>query len=65
MSANVDHIAQIESVHEDQDFKVVVTRVQLEEMIKDLEPRIMKPVEDALAMAEMSIEKVYLSKSLA
>ncbi|VDD87993.1 unnamed protein product [Enterobius vermicularis] len=58
LSANVDHIAQIESVHEDQDFKVVVTRVQLEEMIKDLEPRIMKPVEDALAMAEMSIEKI-------
>uniref|UniRef100_A0A0N5AY75 Hypoxia up-regulated protein 1 n=1 Tax=Syphacia muris TaxID=451379 RepID=A0A0N5AY75_9BILA len=58
LSANTDHIAQVESVHEDQDFRVAVTRAQLEEMIKDLEPRIIKPIEDALKMAQMNIDEV-------
>lgn len=58
LSANADHIAQIESVHEDQDFRIGVTRAHLEKMIKDLEPRITKPIEDALKMAEMTVEKI-------
>ncbi|VDK42593.1 unnamed protein product [Anisakis simplex] len=55
LSANADHFAQVESIHEDHDFKVRVTRAQLEDMMTDLEPRMIQPINDALKMAEMDI----------
>lgn len=55
LSANADHFAQVESIHEDHDFKVHVTRAQLEDMMTDLEPRMIQPINDALKMAEMDI----------
>lgn len=58
LSANKDTFAQIENVHEEQNFRAKVTREELEEMIKDLEPRFSKPITDALAMAELTIDKV-------
>ncbi|KAH7732346.1 hypoxia up-regulated protein 1 precursor [Aphelenchoides avenae] len=54
----VDHFAQVESVFEDKDFKSKLSREQLEAMMKDLEPRFVQPIVDALRMAEMSIENV-------
>uniref|UniRef100_A0A915BBA6 Hypoxia up-regulated protein 1 n=2 Tax=Parascaris univalens TaxID=6257 RepID=A0A915BBA6_PARUN len=58
LSANADHFAQVENVHEDHDFKVRVTRAELEEMIADLEPRMLQPINDALKMAEMDVAQV-------
>lgn len=58
LSANADHFAQVENVHEDHDFKVRVTRAELEEMIVDLEPRMLQPINDALKMAEMDVAQV-------
>ncbi|CAJ0585594.1 unnamed protein product, partial [Mesorhabditis spiculigera] len=58
LSANADHYAQIESVHEDVDMRVKVTRDELNILIADLEPRIGKPVLDALDMAGLTMEQV-------
>lgn len=58
LSANTDHLAQIESLSEDKDLKIMVTRNQLEKLFKDLEQRFLQPVVDALRMAELSIDKV-------
>ncbi|CAJ0935104.1 unnamed protein product, partial [Mesorhabditis belari] len=58
LSANVDHYAQIESVHEDRDFKAKVSREELEGLIADLEPRFLQPINDALEMADFTIDKV-------
>lgn len=58
MSANVDHYAQVESLFEDKDFKVKVTRELLEGLFKDVEQRFLQPIVDALKMAEMNIDQV-------
>ncbi|KHK00005.1 DnaK family protein [Oesophagostomum dentatum] len=58
LSANKYHFAQIEAVHEEQNFRAKVTREELEEMIVDLEPRFVQPINDALAMAGKTIEQV-------
>ena len=60
LSANKETFAQIEAVHEEQNFRAKVTREDLEAMIKDLEPRFVQPIKDALAMAEKSIDQVFL-----
>lgn len=56
LSANADHFAQIENLLEDHDFKVQVTREQLEEMCKDLWPRVGKPLEQALKMSGLTLD---------
>jgi hypoxia up-regulated 1 len=56
LSANTEHYAQIESAFEDRDFRVKITREQLQEMTKSLETRFMQPVVDALRMAEMNVD---------
>ncbi|KJH43943.1 DnaK family protein [Dictyocaulus viviparus] len=58
LSANKYHFAQIESLHEDENFRAKVTRDELEEMIADMEPRVLQPIKSALAMAGKSIEEV-------
>ncbi|KAJ1353311.1 hypothetical protein KIN20_009916 [Parelaphostrongylus tenuis] len=58
LSANKYHYAQVESLHEDQNFKAKITREELEEMIGDMEPRVTQPIKDALAMAGKSIEEI-------
>ncbi|VDM61049.1 unnamed protein product [Angiostrongylus costaricensis] len=58
LSANKYHYAQIESLHEDQNFRAKVTREELEEMIADMEPRVTQPIKHALMMAEKSIEEI-------
>uniref|UniRef100_A0A1A9WM96 Hypoxia up-regulated protein 1 n=1 Tax=Glossina brevipalpis TaxID=37001 RepID=A0A1A9WM96_9MUSC len=55
LSANNDHFAQIENVLEDQDFKLQVSREKLEEICADLWPRVIKPLEQALAHSGLSL----------
>ncbi|MFH4978884.1 hypothetical protein AB6A40_005593 [Gnathostoma spinigerum] len=58
LSANPEHYAQLESVHEGQDFRIMVTRDQLEKLMIDMEPRMVRPIVDALKMAELSVDQV-------
>ena len=44
---------------EDQDFRAKVTRVEFEEMIKDLLERVPGPVEEALLSAHMRMVSLY------
>uniref|UniRef100_A0A1I7XTM9 DUF727 domain-containing protein n=1 Tax=Heterorhabditis bacteriophora TaxID=37862 RepID=A0A1I7XTM9_HETBA len=58
LSANVDHYAQIESVHEDKDMRIHVSRNELNMLIEDLVPRMKLPIDQALSMAEIRLEDV-------
>ncbi|XP_019623229.1 PREDICTED: hypoxia up-regulated protein 1-like isoform X1 [Branchiostoma belcheri] len=58
LSANSDHQAQIEGVHEDIDFRTKVTRVELEEMCADLFDRVAGPVRMALKSADMTMGEI-------
>ena len=54
LSANVDHMAQVEGLIDEIDFKTKVTREQLETMSADLFQRIQNVVNDALKMSEVT-----------
>ncbi|XP_063910653.1 hypoxia up-regulated protein 1 [Zophobas morio] len=54
LSANAEHYAQIEGLLDEEDFKVLVTREDLEGLIKDLFERVGKPVEQALKTAHLT-----------
>lgn len=58
LSANVDHTAQIEGLMDDVDFKLKVTRKQLEEMCADLFERVKNPINDAFTLAEMIHDEI-------
>ncbi|VDO20474.1 unnamed protein product [Heligmosomoides polygyrus] len=58
LSANVDYFAQVESVHEDIDMRVQVTREEFNKLIDDLMPRVAGPMDRALKMAELTLEQV-------
>uniref|UniRef100_G3TL26 Hypoxia up-regulated protein 1 n=1 Tax=Loxodonta africana TaxID=9785 RepID=G3TL26_LOXAF len=58
LSANVDHMAQIEGLLDDVDFKAKVTRVEFEELCADLFERVPRPVLQALQSAEMSLDEI-------
>ncbi|KAH8275694.1 hypothetical protein KR044_001894 [Drosophila immigrans] len=58
LSANNDHYAQIENLLEDHDFKLQVTREKLEELCADIWPRATKPLEDALATSNLSLDVI-------
>ncbi|XP_031200445.1 hypoxia up-regulated protein 1 isoform X2 [Mastomys coucha] len=58
LSANVDHVAQIEGLMDDVDFKAKVTRVEFEELCADLFDRVPGPVQQALQSAEMSLDQI-------
>ncbi|TDG41549.1 hypothetical protein AWZ03_012035 [Drosophila navojoa] len=58
LSANTEHYAQIENLLEDHDFKLVVSREKLEELCADLWPRTTKPLEDALATSNLSLDVI-------
>eukprot|EP00058_Branchiostoma_floridae_P024583 XP_002610073.1 hypothetical protein BRAFLDRAFT_125669 [Branchiostoma floridae] len=58
LSANSDHQAQIEGVHEDIDFRTKVTRAELEEMCADLFDRVAGPVRSALKSADMTMGEI-------
>ncbi|KAL6733177.1 hypothetical protein Aduo_003847 [Ancylostoma duodenale] len=58
LSANPDHYAQIESVHEDIDMRVHVTREEFNKLIDDLIKRVASPVDQALKIAELTLDQV-------
>ncbi|XP_011383192.1 hypoxia up-regulated protein 1 [Pteropus vampyrus] len=58
LSANADHMAQIEGLMDDVDFKAKVTRVEFEELCADLFERVPRPVQQALQSAEMNLDEI-------
>ncbi|XP_044525559.1 LOW QUALITY PROTEIN: hypoxia up-regulated protein 1 [Gracilinanus agilis] len=58
LSANADHMAQIEGLMDDVDFKAKVTRAEFEELCADLFERVPGPVQQALSSAEMNLEEI-------
>ncbi|XP_070479357.1 hypoxia up-regulated protein 1 isoform X3 [Equus przewalskii] len=58
LSANADHMAQIEGLMDDVDFKAKVTRVEFEELCADLFERVPGPVQQALQSAQMNLDEI-------
>lgn len=58
LSANSEHYAQIEGLLDEQDFRLLVTRDQFEELCKDLFARITAPIDRALSQAGLSLDIV-------
>nr|XP_008122446.1 PREDICTED: hypoxia up-regulated protein 1 [Anolis carolinensis] len=58
LSANADHMAQIEGLLDDIDFKAKVTRQEFEDLCSDLFLRVSGPVQQALSSAEMSLSEI-------
>ncbi|XP_019941425.1 hypoxia up-regulated protein 1 [Paralichthys olivaceus] len=58
LSANIDFMAQVEGLLDDIDFKSKVTRSEFEELCADLFERVPRPVEEALAVAEMKLDEI-------
>uniref|UniRef100_A0A8D0EHC7 Hypoxia up-regulated protein 1 n=1 Tax=Strix occidentalis caurina TaxID=311401 RepID=A0A8D0EHC7_STROC len=58
LSANADHMAQIEGLLDDIDFKAKVSRQEFEDLCSDLFQRVPGPVQQALSSAEMSLDGV-------
>ncbi|XP_032328359.1 hypoxia up-regulated protein 1 isoform X2 [Camelus ferus] len=58
LSANADHMAQIEGLMDDVDFKAKVTRAEFEELCADLFERVPRPVQQALQSAQMNLDEI-------
>lgn len=58
LSANTEHIAQVENVMEDVDFKHPITRVEFEEICDDLFKRVSAPIHMALSSAGMTLGEI-------
>ncbi|NXV51099.1 HYOU1 protein, partial [Uria aalge] len=58
LSANADHMAQIEGLLDDIDFKAKVSRQEFEDLCSDLFRRVPGPVQQALSSAEMSLDGI-------
>jgi hypoxia up-regulated 1 len=58
LSANTDHVSQVEGLLDDKDFRLPVTREEFEKMCEDLFERVAKPLEMALASAGLSLEHI-------
>ena len=58
LSANTEHYAQVEGLHEEQDFKCLVTRALMDELCADLYERVKAPIEQALQGADMTLENI-------
>jgi len=55
LSANQKFPITIQSLHEDKDFKSMITREQFVSMSEDLFARVLSPVKDALEMANITV----------
>jgi len=55
LSANIEHLARVEGLFEEKDFKMKVTRVELTELCSDLFDRVSVPIKMALDTASMTI----------
>uniref|UniRef100_A0A8C5TS88 Hypoxia up-regulated protein 1 n=1 Tax=Malurus cyaneus samueli TaxID=2593467 RepID=A0A8C5TS88_9PASS len=58
LSANADHMAQIEGLLDDIDFKTKVSRQEFEDLCSDLFKRVPGPVQQALSSAEMNMDGI-------
>ncbi|KAI4462648.1 hsc70cb isoform g-related [Holotrichia oblita] len=58
LSANNDHFAQIEGLLDEQDFRVQVTREDLENLCSDIFERVGNPVEQALRTAGLAMDVI-------
>ncbi|XP_060083520.1 hypoxia up-regulated protein 1-like [Ylistrum balloti] len=58
LSANNDHFAQVEGLLDNEDFRVKVTRAELEGMTMDLMKRVTKPIEDALKISQVTLPEI-------
>ncbi|KAI9021643.1 Hsp70 protein-domain-containing protein [Phycomyces nitens] len=58
LSANTETSASLEGLHEGIDFKMKVSRVELERLCADLLDRINKPIETALLAANMNVDDI-------
>lgn len=58
LSANTETTASIENLHEGLDFKLKVTRAELEDICKDLIARVNYPIETALQAANMTVDDI-------
>lgn len=58
LSANQKFPITIQSLHEDKDFKSMITREKFVSMSEDLFDRVLPPVKDALEMANITVEDI-------
>ncbi|XP_054853682.1 hypoxia up-regulated protein 1 [Eublepharis macularius] len=58
LSANADHVAQVEGLLDDIDFKAKVSRQEFEELCSDLFQRVAAPVHQALDSAGISLKEI-------
>ncbi|XP_071582867.1 hypoxia up-regulated protein 1 [Heliangelus exortis] len=58
LSANADHVAQIEGLLDDIDFKAKVSRQEFEDLCSDLFQRVPGPVQQALSSAEINMDGI-------
>ncbi|KAG2214044.1 hypothetical protein INT46_004959 [Mucor plumbeus] len=58
LSANTETMASIEGLHEGIDFKLKVTRAELENICKDLIARVRSPLQTALDAANMTVDDI-------
>ncbi|XP_044743418.1 hypoxia up-regulated protein 1 [Chrysoperla carnea] len=56
LSANADHYAQIESLLDEKDFRLQITREEFENLCADVFARVGNPVNQALKMAGISLD---------
>ncbi|KAI8597075.1 heat shock protein 70 family [Dissophora ornata] len=58
LSANTETMASVENLMEENDFRVKVTRAELEDLSKDLLARVRGPIDVALAEADMKLADI-------
>jgi len=58
LSANADHMAQIEGLIDEENFRAKVTREDFEKICSDLWERVSKPMQDAVEVSEIPIESI-------
>lgn len=58
LSANVETMASVENLMEEIDFRIKVSRAELEELSKDLFDRVRGPIDAALTSANMKLEDI-------
>ncbi|XP_073730461.1 hypoxia up-regulated protein 1 [Misgurnus anguillicaudatus] len=58
LSANAEHVSQIEGLMDDIDFRAKVTRSDFEALCEDLFARVPGPVKEALAVSEMTMDEI-------
>ena len=59
LSANTETFASIENVIDEIDFKLKVTRAELEEMCKDVFARVAEPINNVLEKTKLKVEDIH------